>query len=788
MKISLEWLNEYVDLSDVSVEEIAKKLTVSTAEVEGIEEINHCIENIVVAEVIEAEKIEDLHKVTVDIGSKKCITFCAAPNVKIGLKTAFAPIGTLLNDTIKVEKRKFANTESDGVLCSAKEMSLSEHHKIIFECPQNIKNGTKFTDLIARKDFLIEIDNKSITHRPDLWGHYGFARELAAIFGKELKPLKLFNLSTYDNLEKIKINVQDSQDCPCYSALRFQVKAFSPTPLYIQRRLHVLAQQSFNLMVDLTNYVMLELGQPTHAFDGKKVKSIKVSKLGKKESLILLDNVKYPLLEEDLVIFNENTPIALAGIMGGKSSEISQDTTEVLLESANFSSAKVRLTAVRLNLRTDAAMRFEKKQPPVNTKIAIERLLQLIDESKTPFDVNSALTIKGDLLKDYRYIKIDKDFFSKRAGITIEPNEAKKILESLGFKIKIENSQFECAIPPFRGHKDISIPVDILEEVLRIYGYDNIAPSLPEKELKPVPSNPIIDLCHTLSKVLSQSTNFYEIDSYAWFDSDFLAKIGYEPQDVLKVRNPSAINNVILRDTLLPNILKALEFNLSYQQEINLFEIGKTYKLQRQNNVKETLELSGIMYKYNQKDSFALYSELKDTLEKLFKTLKISYHFKQKTKCIYPWHWENQSVDIFSNEKIIGQIGILPKKILQPLSSQGVCAWFSIDVDALISLINKDVIYKPLCSFPGSTHDFSIIWDIHKGYFELEKMLNTFTHPYIAEKHLISWFKLKETKDKMSYTFRYLLQSLEKTLSFEDIETFRKEFMAFLKKENISLK
>ncbi len=540
MKISLDWISDFVDLSGIRAETIADRLTLATAEVEGFEILRRSVAGVVIGEVVEVHPIGSpsatakgavpfssdhashgaqnrdsprlapspaLTAVTVDCGQKRYQTVCGAPNVRVGLKSPFAPAGATLAGGVTIQSAELAGSVSEGVLCSPRELGLSHWHEGLLECPGWLENGSPLEQQIPAEDVIFEIDNKSLTHRPDLWGHYGFARELAAVFGRPLRPLEMLDLSNYDDLPFYPLDIEDYDGCPCYGCIEFTVQAGLPSPLAIQRRLHALGQRTYNLMVDLTNYVMWELGQPTHAFDADRVHAIRVARMGQEGTFVTLDGQERKMLPDDLLIWNEDQPVALAGIMGGLYSEVEPQTNRVLLESANFKASRIRRTSVRLDLPSESARRFEKSQPPANVKLAIARMLQLISDAEVPFEVTSALTYDGDLKEDYRTLVLEPGILERLAGAELPPGEALGILQSLGFEAhENPDGRLEVGIPRHRSEKDLSIPADIVEEVLRIYGYGKIRPQLPVAPLTPPRTNEPLRRQHRARRLLAGRT------------------------------------------------------------------------------------------------------------------------------------------------------------------------------------------------------------------------------------------------------------------------------------------
>jgi len=455
MYISLDWISDYVDLTGLDIDTITNRLTLATAEVEGTKTIRRFVKGVLVGEITSVEKLTDkLTFCQVNCGKKTYTTVCGAPNVRVGLKAPFAPAGTVLTKAgmeRSVMTETMSGKESQGILCSAAELGMSDWHEILLECPDYdfagtpVLPGMPLEQFIPDTDTLIEIDNKSLTHRPDLWGHYGFAREFAAIFGRELKSLPQIDLSQYDSQPKYPLKNEDYENCPCYGCIEFQTRGTIPSPLYIQRRLHALGMRSYNLLVDVTNYVNWEIAQPTHAFDADKLGGIRIATADENLEFTTLDGQERKLLPEDLLIWGmcasqgeaaKNRPVALAGIMGGLETEVTESTVKLLLESANFKASRVRRTAGRLDLRTDASQRFEKSQPPSNVRVGIARILKLIEDSGADLKVLSRFTFDGDLQEEVRYIDIPAGRLEQLAGIKLEPKRVTQILESLGFEVQ----------------------------------------------------------------------------------------------------------------------------------------------------------------------------------------------------------------------------------------------------------------------------------------------------------------------------------------------------------------
>jgi len=802
VKISLDWISDFVDLSGIEPEAIADRLTLATAEVEGFEVRNRAVDGVVVGEVVSVEPIAapsgaepdapQLCLATVDCGKDRRVTVCGAPNVRAGMKSPFAPPGVTLAGDLRIETSEVAGRKSEGVLCSPMELGMSRWHEGVLECPPSLPNGASLAEFIPASDVILEIDNKSLTHRPDLWGHYAFARELAAIFGRPLRPLPMADLSRYDDLPAYPLKVDDTDGCPCYGCLEFRVAAAVPSPLVIQRRLHALDQRTYNLLVDLTNYAMLELGQPTHAFDGDRVKAIRVAPMGREGTFVTLDGQQRNMLPDDLLIWNEKEPVALAGVMGGLNSEVEATTTRVLLESANFRGSRVRRTSVRLDLRTESAQRFEKNQPPVNVKLAVGRILQLVKDAGVEHEVTSRFTVQGDLKEGFRPLVLPPGTLRAMAGTEIPDDEVVSILHSLGFQARCDDQgRLHVGIPPHRSEADISIPADIAEEVLRIYGYDKIEPRMPVAPLKPLFVNKPLRTEHKVRRLLAGAHGFIEVHNYGWTDDRWLSEIGFEPNQALSLKNPSTQHTRLLRTTLVPNMLALVPQNRAHRDRFRLFEIGRVYSLSKDNGCREATNLAGVSF--NQVGQPGLeehFRAIKGCIEDLARVLGDPLSFAPTPKVQAPWQVPDRWVAIRRGQRPVGGLGVLSGPILQRVSPEGgQVVWFELAMDQLEGSIYPDVNYQPAPVYPGSWQDFSLIWDTSRGFAALEERLAKFSHPLIRRRNFLYSYKGKGLpKNKASYTYRYWLGAWDRTLSSDQIDQFRHAFLEFLDSEGIPLR
>lgn len=829
MYISLDWISDFVDLTGFDPKEIANKLTLSTAEVESVEMLQRSIEGVLIGKIVEAKPISDkkLTFCTVDCGSQKYTTVCGAPNARVGLIAPFAPAGTVLAGGKKIEKGEKEGFPTEGVLCSAAELGMSEWHEILLECPPETKIGAALSDYVPKTDVLIEVDNKSLTHRPDLWGHYGFAREFAAIFDRPLKALPCMDLRHYMNmpenqenqLPKYPLIVEDSENCPAYACIEMEFKEEQPSrpsPLFMQRRLHALGQRTYNLLVDVTNYVNREIGQPTHAFDGELISGIRVAQSGVERKFRTLDGQERTILPEDLLIngvltkpgektnaidltgdLKSAVPVALAGIMGGLETEVSEKTKKVLLESANFKAGRIRKTSSRLDLRTDASQRYEKSQPPCNVRVGAERIAALLEAAGLHPVFTSQFTLAGDLAEEFRPITLQAGQLDRLAGISLSREKVGAILVSLGYTASFDkDGSLQVGVPAFRSVKDISIPEDIVEEVLRIYGFDNIPPIMPVAPIQTLHVEKHIKLEHRAKKLLSLSHAFIEVHHYGWFNDAWLAKIGFDPGETLVLRNPAAQGEARMRTTLLPNLFALVPKNRPMRDRFRIFELGHVYlpdASEGSEGCRELSRLSGVSFQQSGSTLEDHYLEIKSAIENLgplFNGEALRFTAPETSDASVPWKTAGCYGEIFQGEVKIGSLGVLEKSLLEKVSPEGgQVVWFEVELEKFSGELFPVVHYAELPKFPGSWQDFSLVWSIDAGFSALEKELDAFAHPLLKSREFVVAYKGKGLeKGTASYSFRFWIGAEDHTLSGEEIDSFHATFLAFLKEKGISLR
>lgn len=581
MYISMNWINDFVDLKGINLDELINRFTLSVAEVEGTIKYGENLKDVITAKIMEIEKIatsDKLRKVKVDNGKEMVTCVCGAKNINIGDIVPFAQIGSIVNG-IEIKQVEMAGETSNGMCLSEKELGISEDHSGVVVFDNDTKLGMNVKELLDIDDTVFEIDNKSLTNRPDLWGHYGIAREIAALTGRKLKNIEIENLEEYNNLKEVGVEVEDKEKCYRYTAIEVENITAKKIDINKRIRLYYCGMRSINLLVDLTNYIMLELGQPMHAFDKKLVNNIKVKSIENDIEFKTLDDVTRKVDKGTLMICNNDEPIAIAGIMGGANSEITDRTNSLVLESANFDSVCIRKSAVELKLRTDASAHYEKSLDPEITDIAIKRYIKLLKENDNGIKVTSKLT--DIYVKKYPIIKIEitREYINSRIGIELSLNRIKEILSSLEFEIEENGESLTVKVPSFRATKDISIKADVVEEIARIYGYDNIEPQTKNQPLRIVEIDGEKKTENTIKDLLAIKYGLSEIHTYIWYDRKKNKELNIEVnENNIKLANSLNANFNVLRESMIPSLLYTLSENIKYYPNVNIFECGRTFE------------------------------------------------------------------------------------------------------------------------------------------------------------------------------------------------------------------
>ena len=788
MLLSMNWISDFVDFTGLDKIELIRKFSLSTAEVEN--EIFYKgseLSGVVVAEVKSVEnhpESKKLHLLKVDVGEDELTdVVCGAPNVRVGMKTAFAKVGARLGE-ITIAPRPLAGHMSYGMCCSEAELGISDDHSGIMDISEDAANGTDIKELYEIDDIVFEVDNKSLTNRPDLWGHYGIAREFAALSGRELKPLAVEDLKAYAELSKVDMKIEDPL-CQRYSCLQVENITRRVSPVNMRIRLFYCGMRGINFLADLTNSLMLEMGQPMHAFDSRKVEKIRIRRFDKPFVFTTLDGVERNIDENTLMICNGDQPVAIAGIMGGLDSEIVGDTTRLTLESATFDAASIRKSTVRLSHRTDSSMRYEKSLDPEMTDVAIARFLYLLKKYDGGAKVVSALTDEYAFKYDTVELTFDKAFVDRYTGIEIDNDTILKTLSSLGFKAELSGDTFDVVVPSWRATKDVTIKADIIEEITRIYGYDNFEINTTRSPLYPVRMDVVKEDEDKIKDILVKRYSLHEVHSYVWAYYDEQRELGIPVEPNIRLANATNPNIETIRRSMIPTQLCQLRANTGYSPEFGIFEIGRVVDGVDENNLCIEKKMLAVTLFSREKDVRALYFRLRDILAVVADDVK---HKTLEFKTAESTHSYEHPVNlntVLLDGKEIGRIGIVHPTVGKKLDPKAAVVFAEIDMEAFADTKNASIIYDEPSKFPPMDYDLSVVVPSGVFFSDLAECWKGEGEEILKNVRIVDTY---DTELFHSVTVRFEFSSNERTLSSAEVQAIMDRIVENLKGINVNLR
>lgn len=792
MYISINWIKDFVDLDGIDVEKLIYKFTMSTAEVEGITKHGQDVNGVIVAQILSVENVENskkLHKLMVDTGKEKLQVICGAPNVRVGAKVAFAQVGSTIGGE-KIGQATLAGQVSNGMCCSEKELGISDDHSGIIIFDDDVKVGEDVKNIIPIDDIIYEVDNKSLTNRPDLWGHYGIAREIAAITGRKLKPLEIEDLDLYKDLEKLSIGVEcqdEKQLCLRYSAMRVENVTRKQASWKMKVRLYYCGMRSINLLADMTNYIMFELGQPMHAFDNRMVSSVEVKVLKDDAEFTTLDGQVRKLDKGTLMIHNDKEPVAIAGVMGGLASEIEDDTTTLFLESANFDAVAIRKTASKIDLRTDAAARYEKTLDPELTELAIARFIKVLKDEDKDIKVTSRFTDVYIERYPHITIKIDKPYIDRAIGKVLPMEEVTTTLKNLEYDISVDGDNITIEVPSFRATKDVSQKADIIEEIARIHGYDNIEPKTNLWAITPVAKDPVRELEYSAKELLASKYGMNEVHSYVWYNTEMNQELGIKVKDNLKIVNGIVRLDNTLRREMAPTMLYAINKNMKYMNDVRVFEIGRTFEYNFDGKDAKEYKVLGLGVASTKNTEKELAYEVKtmiDSIVKINKNMDVEY--KNIDNVENNWMHPVNSFEIIVNNMPVGYISVVHPKIKDAINSKSSIVVAELRIDMLGEIAKRDINYKEVSKYQTVTFDLSLIVDKDTKYSDIKSIIDSSNMNYLMEYTLVDIYEdAQKLLGKKAVTIRFTIGSYDKTLTKEQIDEERETVLNALKEKDI---
>ena len=806
MKLSLSWIKDYVQIpEDMDLKKLAYDLTMSTVEVEDVEYLACRFDNMLVGVI---EKIEPhpnadkLRVCKVDIGGGEMKDIvCGGINLKEGMRVAVSCPGAVVRwhgegEPVVIKNSKLRGVESYGMICASDEIGLgelfpaSQEAEILDLSAFEVPAGTSLADALDMNDVLLEIDNKSMTNRPDLWGHYGIAREIAALYDLPLKKIEPY---TADVQSDFKVEINDPDRCTRYIGVEMSGVEVKPSPYQMQNRIWKAGMRPINALVDITNYVMLATGNPTHAFDADNITDhIVVRHAMEGEKLILLNDHELTLCADDLVITDSEGPVALAGVMGGAKDSILPKTRRVILEVANFESTGIRRTALRYDTRTEASSRYEKAVDPERCEQALALSMQYFQE------LYPELTVTGfcdKYVKKLERAQIDVSlaWLAKRLGKNLSNEVIQKKLELLGFDVEISGDNMHVTAPTWRSTGDISIKDDVMEEVARLYGYDNFEATSFTTTFEGAINQKDQDLLRRIKEYLAIRCGMQEVYTYPWMNDVFVNAVLQSTEGVLRLSTPPAPDLSYIRSSLLPNLCEAVVKNERYFNDFAIFEEAQVFFDRNYTAAYDETELLpeqkrhiGAAFASSVKDITELFREAKGVLEYMPRyTHMEGFEFRKEEKPV----WADNVVwmNIFRGGEKIGDMGLVAKKVSMDCGIKNLSVMlFELDVTKLVPLKSRTNRFTHLAEYPETDYDISMLFDSDAAWADIYDAImgQKKASALLKDAAFVDEYRGKQIPaGKKSVTIRLTIGSSEKTLTSQEIESAANQVMKKLGKK-----
>jgi phenylalanyl-tRNA synthetase beta chain len=804
MLISLNWLKKYLPSlpSNLKPLEVAERLKLSTVEVERMVSLSETLKEIVVGRILTIQKHPQADKLKVcqvEIKKERRQIVCGGSNLREGMLVAVALPGAEvrwhgMENFCQINETEIRGVRSFGMICAAEEIGLEklfppkEEREIIDLSPLKLKIGISLASALGFDDSIFEIDNKSLNHRPDLWGHYGLAREIAALFNLRLSPYKTLVFREGKGFP-LSVKIKEKKLCPRYLAVAIEGVVITESPFWLKRDLLAVGLRPINNLVDITNYVMLDLGQPIHAFDASLVKKgrIVVRRAREGEELTTLESKTKKLDSSMLVIADEEKSIALAGIIGGINSAISEKTTRVIFEAANFEPSNIRQTSLKLGIRTDASSRFEKGLDPYLGELALRKAVELTLQLCPQAKVVSRVIDESFFKLNQGPLQLSSEFFEKKAGFKIEEKAMSDILKRLGFGVEKRKKYFLVKIPSWRATGDVSRPEDLVEEIIRIYGYEKIPAQLPSLPIAPWKRNELRCLERLIEDTLVKELAYDEVYNYSFVSEKQIRKIGDEIGKYLELDNPISKEKPFLRRYLINNLIENIIKNIEFYPEVRLFEIGKTFRKEESgpevnSSSKERLprQDTWLTTVYANKKDKEPFWQARRVMERIGQILRLPFELrpvKDFKKWYHPW----RSGEIFCQNQKLGVVYEIHPRVAKELGLETRVSVLELNLNQLVQLGQGKIVYKLISPFPEIQRDLAIIVKKEITYPEVVERILAIS-PLIKKVELFdSYFGERIKQGYKSLAFHLVFGSDERTLTSQEVDEIIEKVVKNLK-------
>lgn len=792
MKVSLNWIKDYVQLpDDADLKKLAYDLTMSTVEVEDVVELGKNFDGLVVGEIKEVLPHPNADKLRIcktDIGGEIKDIVCGGSNLAVNQKVVVALPGAMVKwhgegEPVEIKVSKLRGVESYGMICASSETGLedlfpaAEEHEIMDLSAFDCQRGDSIAKALNLDDVILEIDNKSMTNRPDLWGHYGIAREIATLYDLPLKEIEPYTAVEAGNLNVV---IGDNERCRRYIGVEIDGLSVKPSPFEMQSRIWRVGMRPINALVDITNYVMLATGQPTHAFDANHIVGHIGARLADEgEKLELLNGKQIRLCNDDLIIADDEGPVGLAGVMGGDKDSILPDTSKVILEVANFERTGIRRTALRYDNRTDASARYEKGIDPERCDLAVDMSMALLKELYPEMKVTAYKDVYPTKIEKPE-IDVSLDWLERRLGQRMSNEYIENKLTRMGFGVEFNGDNMHVVTPSWRATGDISQKADIMEEVARTFGYDNIQPTKITTTFDAAINQLDFDLSRKIKEYLAFRCNMQEIFTYPWMNGRTVDAILQTQDGLLKLSTPPSPSEKFIRASTLPNICDAVAKNERFYSEFAIFEEAQVFqdrdytsKYDEREKIPHCTKNIGGAFAVNSSDVTTLFRKAKGILEMMPRyTHMESFTFKQDEKPV----WADNAVwlNIYVGDKKVGDMGLLAKKASMACGIKNLSVvLFEIDFYSLVPFKSRTNSFRHLPEYPETPYDISLLFDARTKWEQIygEIMRKAKSEKLIKNASFVDEYKGAQVPEgKKSVTIRLVIGSDTKTLTSEEIE------------------